>query len=81
LHLNQASVQLCSKNPLDATTYNNGNNCNVFNPSISIWHKELIGAQATMELDSSASVEHFPSLIGERLLHAASINKSLTTPI
>ncbi len=34
-----------------------------------------------MELDSGASVEPFPSPIGERLLHAASINNSLTSPI
>ena len=34
-----------------------------------------------MDLDSGASNEPFPSPIGERLLHAASINNSLTTPI
>jgi hypothetical protein len=44
---------------------NGGINDNVFNPSISVWHEELIGAQATTELDSSASVEPFPSPIGE----------------
>jgi hypothetical protein len=60
LHLNQVTVQPCSKNPIDATTDNDGINGNVFNASISIWHKELIGAQATMELDSGASVELFP---------------------
>jgi hypothetical protein len=81
LHLNQATVQPCSKNPIDATTDNNGINGNVFKPSISVWHEELIGAQATMELDSGASVEPFPSLIEERLLHVALINNSPTTPI
>ncbi len=34
-----------------------------------------------MELDRGASVEPFPSPIGERLLHAALINNSPTTPI
>jgi hypothetical protein len=77
LHLNQATVQPCSKNPIDETTDNNGINGNVFNPSISIRHEKMIGAQATMELDSSASVEPFPSPIGERVLHAATINNSL----
>jgi ubiquitin C-terminal hydrolase len=81
LHLNQASAQPHSKNPIDATTDNNGINGNVINSSISVWHKELIGAQVTTELDSSASVESFPSPIGERLLHAELINNSLTTPI
>jgi hypothetical protein len=38
-------------------------------------------AQATTELDSGASVEPFPFPIGERFLHAALINNSLTTPI
>jgi hypothetical protein len=68
LHLNQAIAQPHSKNPIDATTDNNGINGNVFNPSISIRHEESIGAQATTELDSGASVEPFPSPIGERLL-------------
>jgi hypothetical protein len=81
MHLNQASVQPRFKNPIDATTDNDGINGKVFNPSISIWHKEWIGAQATMELDSCASVEPFPSLIGERLLHVASSRNSPTTPI
>jgi hypothetical protein len=81
LHLNQATVQPRSKNPINAMTDNNGINGNVFNPSISVWHKESIGAQVTTELDSSASVEPFPSPIGERLLHVASINNSPTTPI
>ncbi len=81
MHLNQATAQPHSKNPIDATTDNNRINGNVFNPSISVWHKESIRAQATTELDSSASVEPFPFPIGERLLHAASINNSQTTPI
>jgi hypothetical protein len=81
LHLNQATAQPRSKNPIDAMTDSDGINGNIFNPSISIRHKESIGAQATMVLDSSASVELFPSLFGERLLHAALINNSLTTPI
>jgi hypothetical protein len=81
LHLNQATAQPHSKNPINATTDNNGINGNIFNQSISIWHKGLIGAQATTELDSAASIEHFPSLIGERLLHAALINYFPTTPI
>jgi hypothetical protein len=34
LHLNQATVQPCSKNPINATTDNNGINGNVVNPSI-----------------------------------------------
>ncbi len=34
-----------------------------------------------MELESSASVEPFPSPIGKRLLHASLINNSPTTPI
>jgi hypothetical protein len=42
-------VQPRSKNPINATTDNNGINDNVFNPSISVWHKELIEAQGTME--------------------------------
>jgi hypothetical protein len=54
---------------------------NVINPSISVRHDESIGAQPTMELDSGASVEPFPSPIGERLFHAASINNSPATPI
>ncbi len=69
LHLNQATAQPCSKNPINVTTDNNGQ------------HNELIGAQATMELDSGALSEPFPSPIGERLLHAALINNSPTTPI
>jgi hypothetical protein len=81
LHLNQASAQPRSKNLINAKTDSNDFNGNVFNPSISIWHEESIGAQATTELDSSASVEPFPSPIGERLLHVASINSSPTTPI
>jgi hypothetical protein len=131
LHLNQATAQPRSKNPIYATTNNDGiivdastsnrmtdndgiianastsipnevsiqaqtttqprsgtpvnmmanNYGNVFNSSISVWHKELIGAQSTMDLDSGASVEPFPSPIGERLLHAASINNSPTTSI
>jgi hypothetical protein len=81
LHLNQATVQPHFENLINATTGNNGINGNVFNPSISVQHKESIGAQRTTELDSGASVEPFPSPIGERLLHAASINNSLTTPI
>ncbi len=79
MHLNQATAQPRSKNPINAMTDNNGIDGNVFNPSISIRHKESIGAQATIELDSGASVEPFPSPIGERLLHAASINNSPTT--
>jgi hypothetical protein len=79
LHLNKAIVQPRSKNPIDVTTDNDFFNGNFFNPSICIWHKELIGAQATMALDNGASVEPFPSLIGERLLHAALINDSPTT--
>jgi hypothetical protein len=81
LHLNQASVQPGSENPIDATTDNNGINGNVFNPSISVWHEEWIGAQTTTESDSGASVEHFPSPTGERLLRAALINNSPITPI
>ncbi len=81
LHFNQATAQPRSKNPIDATTDNNGINGNVFNPSISVWHEELIGAQATMELGSGASVEPFPSPFEERLLHAALISNSPTTPI
>ncbi len=77
LHLNQATAQPHSKNPINAITDSDG----IIVKSISIWHKELIGAQATTELDSGASVESFPSLIGERLLHATSINNSPTTPI
>ncbi len=73
-------MQPRSKNPIDAMTDNDGINGNVFNPSISVWHKESIGAQATTELDSGASVEPFPSPIGEKLLHAALINNSPTTP-
>ena len=81
MHLNQATAQPHSKNPIDATTDNNRINGNVFNPSISIRHEELIGAQATMELDCGASVEPFPSPIWERLLHVALFNNSPTTPI
>jgi hypothetical protein len=81
LLLNQSTEQPRSKNPIDATTDNDDINGNSFNPSISVWHKELIGAQVTMKLDSGASVEPFSSLIGERLLHAAFINNSPTTPI
>ncbi len=69
------------KNPTNAITDNNGINGNVCNPSISIQHEESIRAQATTELDSGASVEPFPSPVRERLLHAASINNSLTTLI
>jgi hypothetical protein len=43
LHLNQAIAQPNSKNPIDATTDNDGINGNIFNPSISIWHGESIG--------------------------------------
>jgi hypothetical protein len=81
LHLNQATAQPRSKSPIDVTTENDGINGNVFNLSISVWHEESIGAQATTESDSSASVEPFPSPIGDRLLHAALINNSPTTPI
>jgi hypothetical protein len=81
LHLNQVTTQPCFKNPINATTDNDGINRNIFNPSISAWHEESIRAQATMVLDSGASVEPFPSPIGERLLHAALINNSPTTPI
>jgi hypothetical protein len=81
LYLNQATVQPHSKNPINETKDNNGINGNVFNPSISVQAKELIGAQATMELDSGASVEPFSSPIGERLLHTATINNSPATPI
>jgi hypothetical protein len=81
LHLNQATAQPGSKNPINAMTDNDGNYGNVFNPSISFWHKESIGAQTTMKLDSSASVELFPSPIGERLLHTALINNLPSTPI
>jgi hypothetical protein len=81
LHLNQASAQPRSKNPNDTTTDNNGINGNVFNPFISVLQEESIGAQVTMELDSCASVEPFPSLIGERLLRVALINDSPTTSI
>jgi hypothetical protein len=49
LHLNQATAQPRSKNPINVMTDNNGINGNVFNPSISVWHKESIGAQATMD--------------------------------
>jgi hypothetical protein len=70
LHLYQATAQPCSKNPIDAmSTEKNGINGNVLNPSISVWHEELIGAQATMELDRGTTVEPFPSPIGERILH------------
>jgi hypothetical protein len=44
LHLNQASAQPHSKNPVDVTTDNNGINGNVFNPSISVWNEKFIGA-------------------------------------
>jgi hypothetical protein len=81
LHLNQATAQPRSKNPISATTDNNRINGNIFNLSISIWHKELIGAHATIELDRGASVEPFPSPIGERLLHVALINNSSITTI
>jgi hypothetical protein len=81
LHLNQATAQPPYKSPINGMTDNDGINGNAFNPSISVWHKELIGAQATMELDCGASVEPFPSPIGERLLHAALINNSPTSPI
>jgi hypothetical protein len=81
LHLNQATVKPRSENPINAVTDNDGNSGNVFNPSICIRHKESIGAQATTELDSSASVEPIPSPIGEWLLRAALINNSPTTPI
>jgi hypothetical protein len=76
----QTTTQPHSATPINMMVNNHGN---VFNPSISIWCEESIGAQATMELDSGVSVEPFPfpSLIGERLLHAALINNSPTTPI
>jgi hypothetical protein len=47
LHSNQATAQPGPKNPINATTANNGINGNIFNPFISVWHEELIGAQAT----------------------------------
>ncbi len=81
LHLNQVTAQPHSKNPINATTDNDGINGNIFNPSIYVWHEEWIGAQATTKLDSGASVEPFPSPIGKRLLHAALINNAPTTPI
>ncbi len=81
MHLYQATAQPRYKNPINATTNNDDINGNVFNPSISVRHKESIGAQATMDLDSGASNEPFPSPIGERLLHGALINNSPTTPI
>jgi hypothetical protein len=56
LHLNQASAQPRSKNQIDVTTDNEGINGNVFNPFISVWQEESIGAKK-MELDSGASVE------------------------
>jgi hypothetical protein len=60
LHLNQATAQPHYTSLINATTdHNNGINGNVFNPSISIWHEEMIVAQAIMELDSGASVEPF----------------------
>jgi hypothetical protein len=62
-------------------TDNDDINGNVFKPSISVQHEELIGGQATTELESGASVEHFSFPIEERLLHAALINNSPTTPI
>jgi hypothetical protein len=74
----QTTTQPRSATPINTMANNYGN---VFNPFVSILHKELIGAQATIELDSSVSVEPFPSPIGERLLYAASINNSPTTPI
>jgi hypothetical protein len=74
----QTTTQPRSPTPINMMANNYGN---VFNPSISVRHEELIGAQATMELDSGASVEPILFLIGERLLHAASINNSPTTPI
>jgi hypothetical protein len=74
----QTTSQPCSATPINTTANNYGN---VFNPSFSVLHKESIRAQATMELDSGASVEPFPCPIGEKLLHAASINNSPTKPI
>ncbi len=76
LRFNQETVQPCSENLINAMTDIDGINGNVFNQSISVWHQELIGAQATTELDSGAPVEPFPSPIGERLLHAALINNT-----
>jgi hypothetical protein len=81
LHLNQEAVQPCSKNSINVTTDNNGINGNVFKPFLSVWQKELSGAQATMELDNGAPVEPFPSLIVERLFHAALVKNSPTTPV
>jgi hypothetical protein len=62
-------------------TDNDGINGNVSNPSISFQYEESIRAQATMNLDSGASVEPFPSPVREGFLHAALINNSPTTPI
>jgi hypothetical protein len=70
----QTTMQSHQATPINTMANNYGN---VFNPSISVWHKESIGAQATMELD----IEPLPSPIGERLLHAALINNSPTTSI
>jgi hypothetical protein len=46
LHFNQATAQPCSKNPVDATTDNNGI---IVNASASILNEELIVAQATTQ--------------------------------
>jgi hypothetical protein len=46
LHLNQATAQPCSKNPVDVTTDINGI---ILNASASILNKELIVAQATTQ--------------------------------
>jgi hypothetical protein len=76
LHLNQASAQPCSKNPINVMTDNDGINGNIFNPSISIWHKE------TMELkrQQNWTVVHRLSIIIPRLEKGFFMRPSSTIP-
>ncbi len=64
-----------SATPIDMTANNYGN---VFNPTNRVCHKESIGAQPTIELESNAPVELISSQHGEAVENNATLQPSST---
>ncbi len=64
-----------STTPIDTTANNYGN---VFNPTNRVCHKELIGAQRTIELKSNAPVEPISPQYGQAVENNATLQPSST---
>ncbi len=75
--IDQATVQPRNENPTPINTTANSYG-NIFNPTIRVYQKELIGAQPKIELESNAPVEPISPQHGEAVENNATSQPSST---